>query len=201
MRNTPNRNDELLNIHNRLLDEDPLATYDMFDAAVPLIERHLKFRFPSLAPGIDRDIYTLAAYQALTDYFKSPNNYDPQKRGLKGYLEMIAYRDMQNLLQKEYRRIKRTASLDVALHLSDGNNLSESVIDDIEAKRVFDEWTRDLTPPDRNLLSLMVDGERSTEAAAQALDITHLPTAERAREVKKAKDRLKKRLQRRGLPL
>ena len=203
MRNTTKRDDELLNIHKRLLDGDPTATVDIFNAVVPTLKGYLRGRFPDLAPSVDPDIYADAVFEALTDYFKNPRKFDQSKRGLMGYLRMAAYRDLQNLLAKERRHAKGRISLDddVVKRLSDGNSLAESVIDDLEAKRLLNELGKDMTPPDRNLLSVMADGERDTDAAAQALGIAHLPTAERAREVKKAKDRIKKRIRRRGLPL
>ena len=203
MRNTTKRDDELLNIHKRLLDGDPTATVDIFDAVVPTLKGYLRGKFPELAPSADPDIYADAVFEALTDYFKNPRKFDQSKRGLMGYLRMAAYRDLQNLLAKERRHAKGRISLDddVAKRLTDGNSLAESVIDEIETKRLLNELGKDMTPPDRNLLSVMADGERDTDAAAQALGIAHLPTAERAREVKKAKDRIKKRIRRRGLQL
>jgi hypothetical protein len=48
-------------------------------------------------------------------------------------------------------------------------------------------------------MELMLDGERKTSAYALALGLKGLPAHEREREVKKVKDRLKKRLAR-GVP-
>jgi hypothetical protein len=54
------------------------------------------------------------------------------------------------------------------------------------------------TEAERRVLALMLDGERSSAAYAQVLGITGLPAAEQEREVKRAKDRIKKRLEREG---
>ena len=201
MRNTQNPSDELLILHNRLLDEDPTATVDIFDAVAHKLEGYLRYRFPDLAPGADPYIYVSAVYDTLTDYFKNPGKFDPDKRGLMGYLRMAAYRDMQNLFDKERRHAKRRTSLDdVEFSASDGNDFSSAVIDRIETQRIRDELSRDMTGQEVIVFDLMVKGERSTEVAADALRIAHLPLDQQKREVKRIKDRITRRIRRRGLP-
>jgi RNA polymerase sigma-70 factor (ECF subfamily) len=53
-------------------------------------------------------------------------------------------------------------------------------------------------PKDRQILALRLRGERSTEAFAEILGISHLPTDAQRREVKRAKDRIDKVLRRKG---
>ena len=53
-----------------------------------------------------------------------------------------------------------------------------------------------LPPEEKRVLPLMQDGERHTSAYAEVLGITQLSPLEQAREVKRVKDRLKKRLER-----
>ena len=43
------RNVELLEMHGRLLADDPVATYDIAHAVGQDLVRYLRFRFPSLA--------------------------------------------------------------------------------------------------------------------------------------------------------
>jgi hypothetical protein len=52
------------------------------------------------------------------------------------------------------------------------------------------------TQEDEHVLTLMQQGVRETEKFAQALGILHLPPESQRRAVKRAKDRLKKRLKR-----
>lgn len=49
---------------------------------------------------------------------------------------------------------------------------------------------------DRRLLGLLLDGDTSTEAAADALGIGHLPVEEQRIEVKRNKDRMKAKIKR-----
>ena len=194
-------NAELLSLHERLLAHDPLAPADFFEMVVPILDRYLHFQFPSLGPGVDPDIYILATYDALTDYFKNPQKYDPERSGLMTYLRLAAKRDLQNLLRKESRHATGRVSLaSVEFDRSNGNDLSETVADSMDAERLREELTEGMTPGERNVFFLMVEGERSTQAAAAALNIEHLAGRDQSREVKRVKDRIKKRIQRRGLP-
>lgn len=108
----PDHQRELLELHSRLLLDDPVATEEIFAIATPELERHLRMRFPSIAIGVDPDIYLSAVFDALTEYFKNPSKYDPDKSGLMTYLRMAARWDMQNLLAKESRHAKGRTPLE-----------------------------------------------------------------------------------------
>ena len=197
-----NRQREFLELHNRLLSGDPVVTEEMFRVFAPELEKHLRIRFPSLAPGVDPDIYLSAVYEALTDYFKNPGKYHPDKSGLMTYLRMAARGDLQNLLRKESRHAKGRVSLDsVEFSRSDGNDVSERVADDLDGRRLIEDLKRGMTADERAVFALMLDGERSSAVAAEAMGVGHLPPRERARAVKRVKDRIKKRVQRGGIIL
>ena len=196
------RQAELLELHGRLLSDDPVVTEEIFNIAVPELEKHLRIRFPSLAPGVDPDIYLSAVYETLTDYFKNPQKYDPTKSGLMTYLRLAARRDLQNLLSKESRHARGRVSLDsVEFSRTDGNDVSERVAEDLDSQRLIEGLRRGMTPEERAVFALMLDGERSSAVAAEAMGVGHLPPRERAREVKRVKDRIKKRVQRGGIIL
>ena len=197
---TLDRQAKLLELHNRLLFDDPVATEEFFNIVAPELERHLRLQFPSMAIGVDPDIYLSAVYEALTDYFKNPDKYDSAKSGLMTYLRLACRRDMQNLLSKESRHVTGRLPLEsVEYRSSDGNDVSDRVAADIDVRRAVHKLTREMSPTERAVFSLMIDGERSTEVAADAMNIGHLVPAEQAREVKRVKDRIKKRIQRKGI--
>ena len=192
----------MLDLHQRLLSDDPVATEEIFNIAAPDLERHLQLRFPSLAAGVDPDVRTLAVYEALTDYFKNPSKYKPDKRGLMGYLRMAAGRDMQNLLRRESRHVTGRVSLaDVEFRQPDGNDVSERVAESLDGQRLIEDLKRGMTSEERSVFALMLEGERSTAIAAESMGIGHLPPGEQTREVKRVKDRIKKRIQRMGVTL
>ena len=91
----PDHQVKLLELHSRLLLDDPVATEEFFNIVAPELERHLRLQFPSMAVGVDPDIYLSAVYEALTNYFKNPYKYDSAKSGLMTYLRLACRRDMQ----------------------------------------------------------------------------------------------------------
>ena len=132
-------------------------------------------------------------------YLKHPQQYNPEKRGLFGYLVMSADGDLRNALAKQRRRSDREISLEeVELERVGGNREGENASNlDLSAmigeiKNLFEN------PVDQRVLELIVEGERSTNVFAEALGLSHLPVFERRREVKRHKDRIKKRLERYG---
>ena len=196
----PNRQAVLLDLHKRLLSHDPVVTEELFTITAPELEKHLRARFPSLAPGVDPDIYLSAVYETLTDYFKSPSKYDPAKGGMMTYLRLACRRDLQNLLAKESRHASGRISLEgVEFGLSDGNDVSDTVADSLDSRRLVADLARGMTSEERAVFSLIAEGERSTRAAAEAMNIGHLELVEQVKRVKRVKDRIKKRLRRKGL--
>lgn len=190
----------LLDLHKRLLSLDPVAPEELFTITAPEIEKHLRARFPSLAPSVDPDIYLSAVYETLTDYFKAPEKYDPAKSGLMTYLRLACRRDLQNLLAKESRHASGRISLEsVAFSLSDGNDISERVANNLDNQQLISDLMQGMTSEEQAVFSLVMEGERSTRVAAEAMNIGHLALEEQAKLVKRVKDRIKKRIRRRGL--
>jgi len=185
-------------IDERLRRGDPTATAELAENVFHLLCGHLTHEFPEVR---DQDCVDDAASEALISYVKRPEQYDPDQRGLRGYLEMSAEADLRNILAKERRR-KRRERRNSAVELghvagkesSDEGNSNDSqpgqVVDTLAA--LFDD------PLDRHLAALVVDGERSTEKFAAILSIMHLPASEQRKIVKRHKDRIKKVLHRRG---
>ena len=197
---TPDRQAELLDLHNRLLSRDPVATEAMFSLAAPELEKHLRLRLPSLAVGVDPDIYLSAVYEALTDYFKNPEKYDPEKSGILTYLRLACWRDLQNLIRKESRHASGRVPLEsVEFNHSDGNDISDRIADELDGQRLVANLTQGMTSDERAVFAIMMEGERSTRVAAEAMNIGHLSSGEQRRQVKRVKDRIKKRIRRRGL--
>ncbi len=194
----PSNNIDEQALHQRLLAGDPTASSDVFKVFYEDLAGWLKRKSPSLVPGIDEGIYRDAAFKALDDYIKAPHKYDPSRRGLKGYLKMAADGDLKNLLQREqYRRSRSSPIEDIVVPPPDRNELVEEGDEEIR-QRLLVDLSKGLSEAERNALPLVLDGERSTDELARALGIDHLPQEEREREVKRFKDKIKKRAQRRG---
>lgn len=190
-------------IHRRLLSHDPIAPAQLARVYLEPVVTHLRTHFPDVR---DRELLWDAAADAILNYAEDPSTYDPQKRGLFGYLKMSARGDLLNALDRESRR------KNVELYAADGNRLQEDKVEeyaverDPEAVARSDETMRrvyEALPDsrDRRFLDLMMDQVRETRAFAEVLGIENEDDAEQRRIVKRNKDRIKKRIQRLGLKL
>lgn len=184
-------------IHERLLQRDPTATSELADRLLDTLVAFLAARHPELQ---DEELIADAATDALINYMKNPEQFDPGKRGLVGYLKMSAEGDLLNALAKRKRLNEKIEfSEDVELLADHRNRSTEPVdvttqIEAEEASRVIDELFPDSR--DRKLADLVIQGERSTDAYAEILGLDGVSPEQRRREVKRHKDRIKKRLER-----
>ena len=140
--------------------------------------------------------------EALMSYVKRPTQFDPEKRGLRGFLTMAADGDLLNALAKRKRRREKEVLLpDVEVEALRGkkNIDGQDPESQLDAKRMRWEVAGLFEDPkDRDVVELILDGERSTEAFVEILRLDGLPIEEQRREVKRHKDRIKKRLERYG---
>jgi len=186
-------------VHERLLARDPVASMELAEAAwEPLVEE-LEKRHPRLR---NSDFLRDSASDALINYIKQPSQFDPQKRGLFGFLIMAAEGDLRNALAKATRRKRVEIPVeDVELPTAGGKRESEpaSLGAQLDAQRIrgrIEAIFKD--PRDREAVELIVDGERSTKIFAKVWGLGGLPAKEQASEVKRHKDRVKKMFQRHG---
>ncbi|HLH22128.1 MAG TPA: hypothetical protein VK066_06375 [Chloroflexota bacterium] len=200
-----------LALHQRLLDGDPVASSDLAGAYLDWLATWLTHVNPHDEPHM----CNTAAEDAILGLIKRPEAYNPAKLGLEAYLRMAAKRDLQNLRSRERRHSQHRADL-AAVELSPraGKYLSDADEDParIVERREEDmanatelaprlEAARDgLSDEEAAALELLRQGKRETPPYAAALGITHLPLAEQRRQVKRVKDKLKKRLERAGGP-
>lgn len=182
-------------IHERLLRGDPTAPAQLVDDVLGWVVQALERRFPGL---VDPTMVGDAATDAIIGYVKHPDRFDPTRRGLRGYLLMSAEGDLRNALAKAGRR---PATEDVELLAAAGKIRIEApdVVAEIDAERRREDLNRLFEEPrDRAMVALILDGERSTEAFASILGVQDLPIEAQRTEVKRHKDRLKKRLREYG---
>lgn len=186
-------------IHERLLAGDVTAPAELAEGLIgPLLQRLTK-KYPKLR---DPDLLYDAVTDALMNYIKRPTQFDPVKRGLMGFLVMAAEGDLLNALAKDKRRRQKEIPLeDVELRVAAGNSEVEEGNSETEPKRrkLREELPQIFgDPKDLALVELIIAGERATVAFVKVLELQHLPADQQRREVKRHKDRLKKRLERYG---
>ncbi len=186
-------------IHRRLLSGDVTAPPELAEAVLEPLLNSLGQRHKNLR---NSDLLQDAITDALMSYIKHPAQFDPTKRTLMGFLLMAAEGDLLNALAKEKRRRqKEILSGDVELELAAGNYTAEE--GDLETGPEDEKLQQELSrlfkdPKDLDMAALIVSGERATEAFAAVLEIQHWSVEQQRREVKRHKDRLKKRLERDG---
>ena len=184
-------------IHKRLCEDDSTAPAELAEGVMEALVEKLSHKYPNLS---DPDLPVEAAADALMDYIKRPEQFDPIQRGLFGFLVMAAEGDLKNALAKIARRQKKEIQLEPVEVDERGGNTRDRTdelderIDFERLRDALDELFDD--PKDRAVVKLIMEGERATEVFAQVLELEALPQNQQRTEVKRNKDRIKKRLQR-----
>lgn len=200
---TPASADEL-ELHRRILDGDESAAGEVFARYMNWLVDALKARYPSVA-RYDETLVWDAVTDALFDYITRPHTYKPDLRGLKGFLYMAAYRDLLNAWRSVQPIVQHETSLDllVELQAETGNSpieeidTTEPVLSAITLGEKW-KWVQTLLTDEKDLqvAALITQGVRETRAYAEVLGLTQMPLEEQRKQVKRAKDRVLKRLQR-----
>ena len=192
---------ESLKLHHRLCDGDRTASEELAELILEALVERLSRRFPRS----DEHMRYEAVIEALLDYCERPYRFDV-RRGVPLHLFLLraSGRNMQNLLRGEGRRKAREedagqlcAVSSVELNPVVGNLLQKEESEQLHQQ---EEEVMNLLqdPRDRQILALRLRGERRTEAFAEILGISHLPIEIQRRDVKRAKDRIRKILRRKG---
>ncbi len=197
-------------MHQRLLaNDDPIASAELAEWLYESLVRDTSARARAGAAGgagaIDLVLVEEAVGQALLDYIEAPERFDPVRASLRGYLVMAAYRDFQNMSKKEARRaapqryLSALAAEREEFDLTDDQQDIDRIIEQIDAENLWQQIQEHFPDTaERQMVALLVDRVRSPQPYARLLGIEHLPTDEQAEAVKRAKDRMARRLRRIG---
>ena len=181
---------------------DVTASAEIAEAFLPELVARVKRAIPEVRHPHD---WETAAHEALISYFGHPERFDSDKLPLPAYLFMSAKRDLLNLLHPN--KIDRNTQSFIDL-VALGNTGSEQESGELElpagpdrtetSDPYFWEKVRALVPDphEQQFVGLMMAGIRDTAAYAAVLGVAHLEPGQQEREVKRVKDRLKKRLRR-----
>lgn len=189
-------------LHHRLVDGDPVASAEIAERLLPPLIKYLCARYPA---GGDSHLAESAAIDALVNYLERPVQYDPNKLSLLSYLRMAAWRDLLNEIEREDRssgasQLGHFVELDALSAEQEIEDPSIPSIETLVAHNTSPAWEQLAEilpdPVDYECVLLMMENVRSTYEFAIVLGITDLSPDEQAREVKRHKDRLKKRVQR-----
>lgn len=196
-------------LYERLLAEDPTAPSDL---AVTYLDR-LTTWLIAHNPRVHPNDCATAAGDAILALIKNPRTYKPERQTLEVYLRMSASGDLRNLLGAERRHREHRADWQAVEHSpvvrkyledteADPAHILEQREDEalmaVTSPSVAASLRAGLTPEEARVIELMQRQERKTALYAAALGISELAFKEQQREVKRVKDRLKKRLKRAG---
>ena len=189
--------------HTRMLSGDPTAFAELCNVALDYISDFLGHRLS--VP--DKELCDSLAIDTLLRFREAPEKYDPHKSSLGTYLCMDARGDMLNEIEKRKRRNRRIVRLDeefVEVQSEDGNNEQEDIDDwllkytSLSREQLLRELSNELSPTDKQIVISIAEGVRDVEHYAAIMGVQHLSAEEQKREVKRAKDRIKKKLERFG---
>lgn len=192
-------------LHQRILREDPTAFAELCEEALPHLVAFLRQRFSQS----DGDLHEMTAVDCLLQYHARPEQYDTNKLSLFSFLRMAARNDLLNLLDKYGRQNKRLLNIDdpgVQALLPAEDTIAEAGrLDDwlaqhttLSRQQLLQALDGELTRTDKELILMMFDGVRDSRHYAFVMGLTDLDTGQQRVEVKRAKDRLTKKLQRFG---
>lgn len=196
-------------IHERLLSGDPVAPDDLCERWLEPLVRDLERGFGAIV-WRDSTLIWDAVIKSLLDYAERPTIYQPHRSSLRSFLFFAARGDLLNLLESERRRCSREQPLALVEELSEPRNVSPEgqqrapSVEDAALANLEKSESAQLVAPhfpverDRQLVALILQGERKTGPYARVLDIDHLDRVTQQREVKRHKDRIGKRLRRLG---
>jgi DNA-directed RNA polymerase specialized sigma24 family protein len=196
--------DAALEIHASLCADDPVAPSDLANSLLDPLADWLR----RTNPRIDPHLCDQAAADAILSLIKNPRAFNPDKSPLDAYLRMAARADLRNALEREWRHRGRRENLEVVELFGAVGNVGQA-LDDPALVVEREEEDREahmhaipldiaqaFTPEEQRVFDLIVQGERRTDAFARALEIAHLPERDQRVEVKRIKDRIKRRLRR-----
>jgi DNA-directed RNA polymerase specialized sigma24 family protein len=189
--------DEVASIFKRFVQGDRVAQSDFILAVLDPLLNHLE----AWRRDVDEHTRITAAEDAVLSVIRNPAIYDKTKGNLITFLCMAARRDLLNAVERERRHHRDRENLDSVEFSMGGRN--PSVEEEEYDLPSFDDPAlateiASFTDIERRVFELMRTGERRSSVVADLLGIGHLPNEELAREVKRVKERIFKRLQRAG---
>jgi DNA-directed RNA polymerase specialized sigma24 family protein len=195
-------------IHKQILQHKATAFAELCELALPHLVVFLQQRFPQYESGL----HEATAVDCLMHYYGRPTQYNPDKLSLFSYLRMAARNDMLNTLTRDGRDQHRLLEIDdptLQPYLQEPNTFAQTDELDrwlgqhthLSRQQILQALDQELSRTDKKLMTLMLNGVRDSRQYAAVMGLTHLDTGQQRREVKRAKDRITKKLQRFGAQL
>lgn len=190
----PSPEEEMV-LHQRLLEHDPLAYYDVFPMYMERIARKLE------GIGYDVDVARDAAIDTVVAYREKPERYDPRKVHLFTYIMGVAKHKASDRWRSDQARARREKKQgDVELLRRTPKDQVEEMETYVRVRQLVDSLEEEavLNERDQAILQLYLLDDGSTEELAKVLRWPPMSKEERQSKAKQLRDRLMKRLARFG---
>ncbi|MCA9873510.1 MAG: hypothetical protein KC441_07645 [Anaerolineales bacterium] len=191
--------------HHLVVHANATAFAELCETALPHLAQFLHLQFPQF----EDSLHQMTAIDVLLAYHAQPDKYDPAKLSLFAYLRMAARRDFLNAIDKRQRYNRRLLNINdpgTQYLMPHQQSLEESFLVDewlyqytaLTQEEFIEALNATLDEQDQKIFSLMLDGVRETSAYADVMGLLLESKQTQQREVKRAKDRVIKKLQRFG---
>ncbi|NIT57458.1 MAG: hypothetical protein GWN00_14875 [Aliifodinibius sp.] len=188
--------------YQSLLRNNPTAFAELCERILPHLVEFLRKQFPQQ----EAHNLEMVAIDVLLKFRAGPEKYDPGKLSLAAYLRMSARSDFLNLLDKNRRREQRLTNIETIGAVPQENPIEDHFALDewleqytnLSRQEVLAALKAEIDPNDIDILMLMIEGVRETPRYAAVMGIADQDESVQRQEVKRAKDRLIKQLQRFG---
>lgn len=188
----PSRAEEL-ELHERILQKEPVASADAFQAFMEPISKVLQDE-----TGCSTDDAHDSALDALLSYLRQPERYELARARLSTYLTQAAKKKAMDRRRSSEARTRREVEFAGVFELQ-ARTPKEVLEVSVEARLAVERLdSARLNARERDFLRLVLQGERSTRNLAEVLDLASLPEDALRKEVKRHRDRLMKVLERLG---
>lgn len=188
---------DLLTIHQRLLDGSPTAPRELVDTFAERLYRILKRSFSLLPDELVQD----GAHDALLALIRNPGMYRKGRGTLANLLVEIGKKKLIDEVRRITRREKRVTTVggDVELEQEEAKHPLERMEGGEPLPREVEMLLREILPDerDRAVWELVCDGRTPVEEFAAVLGLAHLPYLQMKVEVKRHRDRVVKKVTRR----
>ncbi|MCP3169581.1 RNA polymerase sigma factor [Myxococcus qinghaiensis] len=181
-------------LHERVLKKnEALASQDVFRVFMDPITRVLcrSRRRPE-----DDEAYD-AVCDVLMEYLENPERYQAHRSRLSSYLTRNAEMQARDTHRAREARQRREREFGEVIELR-ATAPNRSLEINVEVGHLMGRLEQAIQERDRAAFGLILQGERSTDALAKAMNLPTLPEKELRREVKRNRDRLMKTLGRIG---
>jgi DNA-directed RNA polymerase specialized sigma24 family protein len=194
---------EGLQLYHALSQAVATSTFDFARAYLPHLAAWLEVNCAPVSP----DLCEEAASETIYSLLAKPERFDPgQGPKLLTYLHFSARGDLRNRLNSERRHAHEPfdeKNVELGAQARKWKQTDVEPLDllcdrEDEQRRwaLLQELRAMLPGPEQQVLDLLLEGERDTCIFAAALQLEHLPPQEQETEVKRVKDRIKKRIAR-----